>query len=423
MRRPRFEGLWRNTAFLKLWAGQSVSQIGSQVTLLALPLTAVLTLKAGAVQMGYLSAAGFAPPLLVGLFAGVWVDRLRRRPILIGADLGRALLLASIPLAAFLGVLRIEQLYLVAFLTGVLNVFFRTAYVAFLPSLVPREHLFEGNSRLATSRSTAQSLGPGLAGLLVQAFTAPVAMLADALSFVVSACSLLLIDSPEPAAPPRQRRFWREIGDGLGLVWNDILLRALAGWSGSFNFFGQLIGTLLVLYATRDLGLAPATLGAIFMVMGLSGITGSVLAAPVTSRFGQGRVLAVSAILAGGVQFLIPLAGISPVGPVAPLVVDELVFGFVVGMLNVTIPTLQQTSAPNELQGRVMATMTFAVAGTMPFGALCAGVLGSVLGLQATVALGAAGTLVAALWLLPASVRGVHPLEMGTMDVAGPAAS
>src|SRR5438105_11611746 len=191
-------GLWRHPEFVKLWTGQTISRFGSEISQLAIPLAAALVLDASPAQMGLLSAFEFAPFLLLSLFAGVWVDRVRRRPVLIVADIGRAVILGSIPVAAVLGVLRIEQLYVVGLLTGVLTVFFDVAYQAYLPVLVSREHLVEGNSKLEVSRSVAQILGPGVAGALVQIITAPFAVAIDAASFIASALCLLPIRSPEP---------------------------------------------------------------------------------------------------------------------------------------------------------------------------------------------------------------------------------
>src|SRR5919204_6968169 len=212
-------GLWRHREFVKLWTGQTISRLGSEISQLAIPLAAALVLHASPAQMGLLGAFEFAPFLLLSLFAGVWVDRVHRRPVLIVADVGRAIFLGSIPVAAILGVLRIEQLYVVGLLTGVLTVFFDVAYQAYLPVLVSREHLVEGNSKLEVSRSVAQIAGPGLAGGLVQAITAPMAILLDAVSFLVSALSLGLIRTPEPV-PVRdgRRRVRAEIGEGLRVV-------------------------------------------------------------------------------------------------------------------------------------------------------------------------------------------------------------
>src|SRR5215212_7981402 len=199
--RSRFDGLWRHHDFMRLWAGQTVSQFGSTITREALPYTAILVLGASPWQMGLLGAAGAAPLLLLGLFAGVWVDRVRRRPLMIAADIGRALLLLSVPIAYLLGSMRIEQLYVVAALTGVLTVFFNVAYQSALPGLVRREHLLDGTSKLGLSESVAEIGGPPLGGALVQLISGPITLLLDALSFVFSAFMLRRIQAAEP--PPR----------------------------------------------------------------------------------------------------------------------------------------------------------------------------------------------------------------------------
>src|SRR5437867_8121574 len=238
--RLQFSGLWQHPDFLKLWAGQTVSLLGSSVTGLALPLAAVLVLNATPAQMGIMRAAQYLPFLLLGLFAGVWVDRLRRRPVLILADAGRALLVGSIPVAALLGVLRIDVLYVVALLVGVLTVFFDVAYLAYVPSLVPRDSLTEGNSKLEVSRSFAGMAGPALAGALVQLVTAPVALVVDAASFLVSAASLSLIRTPEPkpAALAHGRSIWRDAGEGLRIVGGHPVLRTLAGQLATMQLAG-----------------------------------------------------------------------------------------------------------------------------------------------------------------------------------------
>ncbi|MDQ6601536.1 MAG: MFS transporter, partial [Chloroflexota bacterium] len=259
--------LWRHADFLKLWAGQTVSQFGSQVTVLALPLTAALTLHANAANMGFLAAASTAPFLVFGLFAGVWVDRLRRRPILILADIARFALLALIPVLALLGALTLVDLYVIAFLVGILTLFFEVAYQSFLPAVVGRAQLVDGNSKLETTRSAAQIAGPGAAGALVQLVTAPVAIAVDAASFLVSVLFLGLIRTPEPS-PARtmaRRRVWAELNEGLRAVLDDPILRATMGSAGTVNMFGSLLFAVFVLYALR-LGIGAGLLGVIFAV-------------------------------------------------------------------------------------------------------------------------------------------------------------
>jgi MFS family permease len=281
------------------------------VTLLALPLTAALTLQAGPAQMGVLAAVETAPFLLIGLPAGAWVDRLRRRPVMIAADVGRALMLAAIPAAWLLGGLTIELLYAVGLLAGCLTVFFDVAYQAYLPALVERDELVEGNSKLELSRSTAQIVGPGLAGGLVQAIGGPPAILIDAVSFALSGFCLGLIRRAEPA--PRtaggRGRLWAEIGEGLRLVVGSPVLRGIAGCTGTWNLFGSIVQAVLVLFATRELGLEPGALGLIFAVGGAGAVLGALLADRATRRFGTGPVIIGAAAIGAASWLLIPLAG------------------------------------------------------------------------------------------------------------------
>jgi MFS family permease len=265
MRRVQRTALWRHPDFSKLWVGQTISPFGSEVTSLALPLTAVLVLHATPAQMGFLAAAVYAPGLLVSLFAGVWVDRVRRRPLLIGADVSRALLLALIPVAALLHLMRIEQLYVVSFAVGVLTTLFTVAYQSFLPAVVSTDRLADANSKLTASASLAQIAGPALAGALVQLVTAPLAILVDALSFLASALFLarMRITDEGPGRHGPRKDIWREMGDGLCLTFGQPLLRTFAVSAGTNNLFGTLFSAVLVLYVTRRLGIGPAVLGVI----------------------------------------------------------------------------------------------------------------------------------------------------------------
>jgi MFS family permease len=291
-------GLWRNPQFVRLWAAQTVSHLGSQVTLLALPLTAVLVLGASPAEMGVLGAAEFVPWMLVGLFAGVWVDRLRRRPILIAADLGRALLLLMVPLAAMLGQLSLPLLYVVAFLTGTLSVFFEVAYNAILPSLVRRDELVEGNSRLLASASAAEIAGPGLAGGLVQLVTAPVAVALDAVSYIASALFVSFIRTDEPQAAPRnERSVVREVREGLAALLKNPLLRSLVVASTASNVVFAVHTTLRVLYATRDLRLEPALLGLVFGLGSIGGLGAAFMSGRVARRFGLGPTIVATYVL------------------------------------------------------------------------------------------------------------------------------
>jgi MFS family permease len=426
---PGTASLWRQGDFRKLWAAETISVFGSQFTLLAIPLIAALTLQASPVEMGILAAVDTAPFLLIGLFAGVWVDRLRRRPVLIAADLGRALLLATIPLAAFAGeiaslvgslgaalglgalaplasgsLLGLPQLYVVGFLVGVLTVFFDVAYQAYLPALVERSQLVEGNSKLEVSRSAAQLAGPGLAGLVVQYLSAPVAIALDALSFALSAAFLGLIGKPE-ATPDRAGRasLLVEAREGLAVVFGNRLLWSIAGCTGTWNFFGSLAYALYVLFAARELQMAPAALGLAFGAGNVGALVGAVAAARLATRFGVGPTIVGSALLGGLALLPVPFA--TPELALPLLLGSGLLGSFTSVTYNVNQVSLRQAITPHRLQGRMNATMRFVVWGTMPLGGLAGGALGQELGLRPALLIGVLGSLVAFLWVFLSPVR------------------
>lgn len=399
--RERLSGLLGHRDFLKLWGGQSVSLFGSQVTRLALPFTAILSLHANAAQLGILGAVQLAPFLLIGLFAGVWVDRLRRRPILIAADIGRALLLSVIPLMALTHTLRIEYLYIVGFALGTLELFFDVAYMSFLPSLIKREQLVDGNSMLQMSDSVAQVSGPGLGGALVQLLTAPLAILVDAFSFLASAISIVAIRAREDPVPVDARpNAWREMREGLRLVIRNPLLRAIGGCTATLNLSANALFTVYMLYCTTSLGLKPAVIGAIFAVGGLSTVAGTLLAGPAAARFGVGPMLIASPFLIGLASFLIPLAGGPRLVAVLFLLGAQVLFGIGRPIFDINQLSLRQAITPPRMQGRVNASMLFIMWGVIPIGSLVGGLLGSTIGLRQTLAVGALGMSLAFIWVL-----------------------
>jgi len=407
--RLRFAGLWRHADFVKLWAGQTISLCGSQITFLALPLTAVLVLDATPAQMGFLTAAEAIPSLLVGLFVGVWVDHYRRRPILIAADLGRAALLIVIPIAAILGVLRIEHLYIVAFLVGALELVFDVAHRSFLPSLVKREQLVEGNSKLEMSRSVAMIIGPGVAGGLVQWVTAPIAIAVNAISFLISALFLGWIRTPELAPKPsdQQQNIWGEIGEGLKLVSNNRLLRAIAGCIGTLGLFNSVLEAVLVLYVTRELGIGPGLLGLAFASGSVGFLLGALLPGWATRRFGLGPGIIGGLLLVGLSDLLIPLldGSMAVVVILMVLMVAQFFFGLGFVIFNTGQVSLRQAITPDHLQGRMNAVMSFIGWGVVPLGGLLGGGLGEMIGLRPTLLLAALGEMLAVLWLLLSPMR------------------
>ncbi len=407
--------------FRWFWAATTVSVFGSQVTGLALPLTAIQVLGAEPLQLGLLAAAATLPFLTVGLAVGAWVDRVRRRPVLIAADLGRAVALATIPLAFALGVLTIEQLLVVAFVVGVMDVFFDVAYDAFLPVLVPRDRLVQGNSRIETSRSSAQVLGPGIAGFLIGRLGAPLAIVVDAVSYLLSAAFAWRIRAVETPVTRDAGgvRGWRalvaEIGEGLRFVLGSVHLRHIAGTTGSFNFFTAMFFALYLLYMTRDLRLSPEIIGLVFAIGQLGLLAGVFVAGRAAHRLGIGPTIVTGSLLSGVGLLLIPLAPTD--APVPFLVAAQLLFGLALPIYNINQRSLRQAITPDRLLGRMTASMRFLVWGTMPVGALLGGILGTTLGVQQTLWIGAAGASLAFLSVLLSPVRG---LRTAAQAVVGP---
>lgn len=396
---PRRRTRTTTSDFALFWLGETVSLFGSQVTSLALPLTAALTLGANAAQMGILSAAQTAPAVLFGLFAGVWADRARRRPLLIGANLARALLIGSIPVAAMLGVLGLPQLYAVAFLSGVGTIVFVVAYQAYLPSLLPAERLVEANAKLRASSAVAEVAGPSLGGLLVQFLGAPVALTADALSFLCTiSCTLRIrtVEAPPTHAPLDVRG---EITAAACVVWRDSVLRSATIWTGAVELFVCMGGAVYVLFAVRDLGIGPAALGGIAAASGPAALFGAILAHRVVGRYGVGRTLTAAALLGGVTAVLPPLAAGPAILAAALLALARVGAGLADATNSVILYTLVQTIPHPSIQGRVNAFVRVAAYGAMALGALLGGFLGTVLGLRAVLAITAAGLLGAALWL------------------------
>jgi MFS family permease len=403
--------LWRNPDFLKLWTGETISQFGTQVTLLGLPLIAILLLKANAFQVGLLGTVEFLPFILLGLPAGAWVDRLRRRPILITGDIGRALSLASIPIAYELGRLTLPQLYVVAFVNGVLTVFFDVAYQAFLPSIVERDQLVEGNSKLEGSRATAQLAGPGLAGGLIQLISAPLAIIADGVSFLGSALFVFLIRRAEPPVevhPEGKQKFRKEIAEGLRYVLGNPLLRAIAACTSSANLFAQIGFSVLILYAVRRLDLTPGAIGIIFAVGNVGALLGALSGSRIAKRLGVGPAIILSAILFGPPSILIPLAPSS--FPYPYLIAALFISSFFNVIYNVNQVGLRQAITPLRMQGRMNATMRFMVWGTIPIGAFLGGVLGNTIGLRPTLWVSAIGSFLPFLPVLFSPVRSLEKI-------------
>jgi MFS family permease len=402
MAEPTQSAVWRNGDFLRLWASETVSLFGTHVTALALPLAAVLTLDATAGEVGILNAARYAPFIAVTIFAGVWVDRLRRRPILIQANLGRALVIGLIPLGAYLGFLRIEYLYVVAFLVGVLTVFFDLAYQAYLPSLIAREQLMEGNSKLQASASAAEVGGPGLGGVLVSLLTAPYALLVDAISYLVSVATLSSIKrrEPEPEKDPDQPPTFAAIRDGFAFTLENRYLRPIAGEAATFNLFEQAILTVFVIYAVRELDLSAGLLGAIISAGAGGALLGSIIAAYPVSRVGLGPTIVGSMVLACTAPLLMPIAEGPRLVLVPLLMFAFFIYGIGLGISSVHAVTLRQSITPDRLFGRMNASYRFFTYGAIPLGALLGGFLAETIGLRPALFTASFGLLTSLAWVL-----------------------
>jgi MFS family permease len=400
--------LRQSPEFRRLWTGQVVSLLGDQVTLLALPLVAVLVLHAGAAQMGYLTAAGLAPNLLFALHAGAWVDRReRRRRVMIAADLGRTVLLATIPLTYALGVLTLAQLYLVAFLAGTLSLLFSVSYATLFVAVVPRARFVEGNALVHGARAFSYVGGPSLAGLLVQVLSAPAALVVDAASFLWSA---LWLGRIAPAEPPAAAPGRGQVTAGAAFIRRSPTVRSLLGATATINLFNFAFAALFVLYATRWLRVAPGTLGAVLGAGAVGGLLGSALTGRLGRRIGIGPAFMVGCVLFPAPLLLVPFAG----GPrplvLAALFAAEFGSGLGVMVLDVSIGSILAALVPDRLRARVSGAYTLVNYGVRPLGAVLGGTLGSAIGPRPTLWIATCGALTGVGWLLRSPVPRLRAL-------------
>lgn len=430
--RPAASGPLRLRDFRLLLAGAAAGQLGAQVTLVALPLVAVLVLDAPAFQVGLLTAAETAAFLLVGLPAGAWVDRMRKLPLMIRADVVRALAMASIPLAAVAGVLTMAQLYVVALVTGVATVFFDVAHQSFLPQLLPHDQLVSGNGALETIRSSAQVAGPGIGGGLVQLLGAALAIVADAVGYALSALFLWGIKHPE-SLPERgpEASLRRDVGEGLRFVFGHRLLRVIAVTTGLGNFFTAVLMATQSVFLVRVLGLAPGVVGLLLAASAVGGLAGALCAGRLAARLGQARIIWLSALVTGPFALLWPLSGRGAGAALFALGSGVVFFGAVV--YNVAQVSFRQSLCPPRLLGRMNATLRFLMWGTLPLGALAGGALADAFGARVALVWCAAGFLLVPLPLLFSPLRRMRELPVtapaedtdavpdGTSDQAEPA--
>jgi MFS family permease len=388
-------GLLRDPEFVKFWGGQSISLLGSQFTLLALPIAAAVTLNATAAEMGLLTALQFAPGLLFSLAAGVWLDRTRRRPVLVTTQIASALVLASVPVAAVAHVLSMAQLFAVAFLAGTASTIYVVAQASFLPTLVGRDRLVEANARYQTSWTVASLIGPGLAGAAVQLLTAPLAIAADALSFLVGAGTAAWLRVTEPVAERTPgRHAVREAIEGLAQLWRQPLVRGITGTLLIANAGGGMASAVVVLLFVGQIGIPPAQFGLVFVAASLSSLAGTVLIRPLQRRGGLGPVMVLSTILVAGGTIVRAGAAFTAQPLTFPiLVAGALVSGFGLMIYNVPQQAIRQAVIPDRMLARTTAGVTLAVYAGSVAASLAGGLLGQVVGLRWTLVAAAAITV------------------------------
>ncbi|HUQ22899.1 MAG TPA: MFS transporter [Gaiellaceae bacterium] len=400
--------LRENPNFRRFWFGQSVSLLGDQVTVIALPLVAVLVLDATPAQMGYLFAAELAPNLLFSLHAGAWVDRRgRKRQVMIATDLGRALALGSIPVAYAFDVLTFPHMLAVGFVMGTLSVLFFVSYSSLFVALVPRDRFLEGSSIVNGSRALSYVAGPSVGGVLVQILSAPVTLVVDTCSYVVSALFLRSARVEEPAAEAPGKG---HVVAGIRWVFGNPIVRAALGATATINFFNFVFFALFILYATRTLGVTPGTLGLVLGAGAAGGVIGSLVTGRISRRMGIGPAFALGCVLFPAPLLLVPLAGGPKPVVLACLFLAEFGAGFGVMLLDITAAAISAAIIPDRLRSRASGAYMVVNYGVRPLGALAGGALGSWLGLRPTLWIATAGALAGFLWLLPSPILGLRTL-------------
>lgn len=403
--------LLRERDFRNFWAGQSISLLGDQITFIALPLVAVLTLDAGPAEMGYLGAAALVPHLLLSLPAGVRLDRVaRRRRVLIACDLARAALLVTVPVAYGLDALTLGQLYAVAFLAGCFAVVFGLSYPTVFVSVTPRERYLEGNSMIHGSRSFSNVAGPSVGGLLVQAFSAPAAIVADACSYLASALFLGRVQAPEAPVEERDGSLRGQAGEGLRFIGGNPIFRPTLTAVATLNFFNYAFSALFVLYATRSLGVEAGTLGLVLGAGAVGGILGAFLAARLGRLLGVGRAFLIGCVLFPAPLVLVPLAGGPRPAVLAMLFAAEFFSGMGVMILDINAGSIMFALTPDRLRSRATGAFNFVNWGIRPIGSLVGGTVGAWIGVRTTLWVASVGAIGGALWLLPSPVPALRDL-------------
>lgn len=404
--------LLRLPDFRRFWLAESLSLLGDQVTVIALPLTAVLVLDASAVEMGYLGAVALGPHLLLSLPAGVWLDRVaRRRRVMMAADLGRAAILSSIPLAYALDALTLGHLFAAGFATGCLAVLFDLSYPTVFVSVTPRDRYVEGNALTSGSRSFAYVGGPSLGGFLVQFFGGPFALLADTASYIWSALVLGRVRAAEPPVDATgAETIRRRLGEGLSFIGRHEIFRPGLAAVATINFFNFMFAALFVLYATRELGIRPGTLGLVLGAGAVGGVLGAIASPRVGRALGLGRAFALGCVLFPAPLVLVPLAGGPKPVVLALLFTAEFLAGLGVMILDISFGAIMLALTPDRLRARATGAFRFVNYGVRPLGSLAGGAAGTALGLRPALWIATVGAVAGALWLVPSPVAGLRDL-------------
>lgn len=411
--------LWRNRDFMVLWSGRTLSEVGDAVSLLVIPLLAVTVLDASAVEVGVLSATRMVAYLFLSLPAGVWVDRMRKRRVMVACHLARAGLVATVAVGAWAGWVTMAHLWIVALLSSVCTVLYETAHQSFLPAVVPGGQLLDANGKLATTYSVSRIAGYSAGGLVASALGVARTAGIDALAYLVNAVSLLFIRrSEEPPVAARRPDFRRELAAGLSFVFRHPIMPRLVAASASLNLFSQMIFALAVLYLVRDLHLSEQTVGAVMALTTLGGIAGGLLSARLARLVGTARIIWIAPLGLGWTVLLVPAAQ-PGWGPVA-YTVGMAGMGALFAIYNAAAVSYRQGACPPELLGRMTASVRWVIFGVMPVGALAGGLLGSWLGVRPTLWIAAAGVWASGLWLYFSPLRLERDLPDGTPEGAAP---
>lgn len=405
--------LWHHTDFMRLWVGETVEWFGGQITYLALPTIAIFALKARAFDIGVLNGLGYLAFPILGVFVGVMGDRWPRRPMMVLANIVQVIALGTIPIAFLLGKLNLYHLFAVAAVMGISTVFFEVAYQSYLPTLVDRENLVEGNSKLTTSESASQIAGPALAGFLIQLTGAAIAIAADALTTLFAALAIFSIKKTENTYSSKaDRNFAREVREGAEVIFHNPLLRSLAATTTTLNLGSSIFSAVFFLFMYNELRLSPGLAGVVLGIGSMGSLIGAVNAPKIGQRLGLGPTLAIALSLVGFGLLAIPLAMYGPSVPV--LAALWMISGVGITIYNITQISLRQAIVPDRLQGRMNATMRAIVWGALPVGAFIGGILGTEFGITQTIIIGGLISLVSVFLIMLSPIGSVQEIPQAS---------